>query len=139
MQEGEERFGEPVHSYVYVPRSMLRLAEPKEALAVSTPSTSVLSGQTDHFRVYYDRQLGADGPTFADAILRSCESDYATLQAYFHGVTPNQLPFNIRLTTDSTGASHASCDATTLYIGAYSAPGAGTGFLRSLVIAEADE
>jgi len=140
VHEVEERFDSPVHSHVYVPRSMLKWAEPKEATAISVPSSSMLYGATEHFRVYYDRQLGTDGPRIADAILKSCEDDYTTLQNFFNGPVPSDfLPFKIRLTADSTGASHASCNATILYIGAYSGPGVDISFIRSLVIAEEDE
>jgi len=139
VHEVEERFDPPIHSHVYIPRSMFRLAEPKEALALTTSTTSILYGHTDHFKVYYDHQLGADGPKIADAILKSCEADYATLQGIFNSVEPKKLPFKIRLTTDSTGASHAGCDATTLYVGAHSGQGVNISFIRSLVIAEEDE
>jgi hypothetical protein len=102
-------------------------------------------GSTAHFNVFYDSTLGTDGITISDAILQVCEADFVTLQGYFGGLTPGGLPFNIHVTTGSSGASHATCAATTLSVGALtdrSAAGvnmAYIAFMRSLVIAEEDE
>ncbi len=140
VHEVEEQFDTPIPGCVCIARPMFALAEPRQAVAVATSTSSILYGHTDHFRVYYDKQLGTDGPKIASAMLKSCENDYATLQGIFSGPIPDQqLPFRIRLTTDSTGAYHESCEATTIFVGAYSGPGMDMGFIRSLVIAEEDE
>ena len=65
-------------------------------------------GSTDHFVVSYDPALGQDGVTLADAILARCESDYSTLQGYFGGVTPPDLPFRVQVTTDDSGGRHVT-------------------------------
>lgn len=133
-----EKFPQPEHRHVYIPEAMhgwkVEQASPVKAVA-----TSLLYGKTTHFQVYYDHHLGTDGPVIADAVLKSCEDDYTRLQEYFGGVTPASLPFKIRLTTDSRGASHATCAATTINIGCNSGPRGDLGFIRSLVIAEEDE
>ena len=94
------------------------------------------SQQTLHFGVSFDTGLGQQGQQIADALLQTCEQDYATLQSYFGGITPGNLPFEILVTSGSDGASHATCQATALSIGAQSGP---VEFMRSLVIAEEDE
>jgi hypothetical protein len=51
----------------------------------------VLKGSTANFKVQYDDQLvthGIDGPALADAELARCEADFATLSAWFGGITP---------------------------------------------------
>jgi hypothetical protein len=92
--------------------------------------------QTAHFRVSVDPGLGSKGTQVADSLLKTCEQDFATLQGYFGGITPKSLPFHLIVTAGSDGASHATCLATGLSIGAHSGPLA---FMRSLVIAEEDE
>lgn len=92
--------------------------------------------QTAHFKVSVDPGLGHAGSAIADELLKTCEQDYATLQGYFGGITPKLLPFHLIVTAGSDGASHATCRATALSIGAKSGP---VPFMRSLVIAEEDE
>jgi hypothetical protein len=92
--------------------------------------------QTAHFKVSVDPGLGAAGTQIANALLQTCEQDYATLQGFFGGITPAALPFHLIVTAGSDGASHATCEATALSIGANSGP---LEFMRSLVIAEEDE
>lgn len=92
--------------------------------------------QTPHFKVSVDPGLGHVGTQIASSLLQMCEHDYATLQGFFGGITPAALPFQLIVTAGADGASHASCQSTTLSIGARSGP---VGFMRSLVIAEEDE
>jgi hypothetical protein len=122
----------PERQHVFVQRGKSEVIHPEDSLQAHTK-------QTAHFRVSYASTLGNDGITIADAILARCEQDYTTLQGYFGGITPGSIPFHIRVTTGNTGASHATCQATGLSIGARSAPGVDTAFMRQLVIAEADE
>jgi len=122
----------PGQHHVFLRRGRSEVTHPEESLQTH-------SAQTAHFRVSYASSLGSAGKTIADAIIATCEQDYATPQEYFGGITPASLPFQIGVTTGSTGASHATCLATGLSIGAGSAPGVNTAFMRQLVIAEEDE
>jgi hypothetical protein len=94
-------------------------------------------GNTDHFDVSYVTGLGKTGAALANAILQNCERDYATLQQVFGGITPHRLPFVVQITQDATGASHSSCMGTDISIGGKS--GAAVDFIRSLLVAKADE
>jgi hypothetical protein len=111
-----------------------RLAE-----VAAVPAALTNRGSTTHFTVSYDNSLGNDGPTIADAVLAVCEADYFTLQGYFGSIIPGNLPFTVNILPGNFGASHANCAATTLSIGAQSAPRVNIPFIRSLVIAEEDE
>lgn len=94
-------------------------------------------GSTTNFNVYYENALGANGPTLADAVLATCEQDYASLQGFFGNITPGSLPFNVYVVTGNFGAYHASCDATELHCAAFN--GDNADLVRMLVVAEADE
>ena len=94
---------------------------------------------TAHFVITFSRSLGADGPAVAQRIAAACEADYSRLQEIFGGITPAHLPFRIRLTPGSSGASHASCLATELLVGVRSAPRGDPDFVNALVVAEEDE
>jgi hypothetical protein len=94
---------------------------------------------TPHFVITYSSSLGADGSRFAQLVAGVCEGDYTKLQAYFGGITPASLPFQVRLTPGRNGASHATCQATALMIGARSAPAGDQDFINALVVAEEDE
>src|SRR5271165_4318638 len=111
---------------------------PRGVKIVAHPITSLKKHprQTDHFQVSVDSGLGSAGATIADALLQTCEQDFATLQTDFGGITPASLPFHLIVTSGNQGASHATCAATALSIGAKSGP---EPFMRSLVIAEEDE
>src|SRR5260370_27442100 len=136
----KERFFKPsAKNHVYVPSTKPQAAKDEVKVSAARDQlSSIVQGSTEHFQVCYERDLGGDGAIIADASLSVCERDYATLQGYFGGVTPPNLPFVVLLTADDTGASHDGCDATTLYIGARSG-GGNIDFIRSLVIAEEDE
>jgi hypothetical protein len=96
-------------------------------------------GSTAHFVVFYDSALGNAGASAADAVLGKCEADFNTLRSWFSNTTPGSLPFNVYITTDTNGASHASCSATTLYLGAKSTNPINNSFVLQLLIAEEDE
>jgi hypothetical protein len=100
-------------------------------------STLTHAGATDHFDVSYLTKLGQEGASLAKAILQNCERDYTTLQADFSGITPGRLPFVVHITADNTGASHSSCLGTDISAGGKS--GGNIDFIRSLLVAEADE
>jgi hypothetical protein len=107
--------------------------------AVAEAAVPVQHGSTENFSISYDADLGEDGARLADAILEKCEPDFATLQRYFGGITPPNLPFKILVTTESGGAYHFGCAGTELYVGGRSASGASADFMLSLVVAEEDE
>ncbi|HET9402276.1 MAG TPA: hypothetical protein VFO34_15135 [Candidatus Acidoferrales bacterium] len=93
--------------------------------------------RTPHFIITYDQSLGQVGQNLCDAVLANCERDFATLQDWFGGITPGNLPFTIRIQAGSNGASHAGCSATELFCDDF---GGNNGDLENmLVVAEADE
>ena len=94
-------------------------------------------GVTDHFRVSCLTSLGTKGQTLATALLATCEKDFGTLQNAFGGITPKQMPFVVEVTADDSGASHSSCLGTDIAVGGNS--GVAQDFIRSLLVAEADE
>ncbi len=116
-------------AHVFVPRGKHQVVHPSAEFRAHPQ-------QTPHFKVSVDPGLGQKGQQVANALLQTCEQDYATLQAFFGGITPGALPFHLIVTSGSDGASHATCHATALSIGAHSGP---LEFMRSLVIAEEDE
>src|SRR5262249_55771637 len=77
------------------------------------------------------------GAALAQAILQNCERDYTTLQQVFGGLTPQRMPFVVQITGGATGASHSSCMGTDIAVGGKS--GRDVDFIRSLLVAEADE
>jgi hypothetical protein len=115
--------------HVFSPRGAQEVAHPVVKLKVHPK-------QTAHFQVSVDTGLGQAGTDVANALLQTCEQDFATLQGYFGGITPKLIPFHLIVTSGNSGASHATCKATALSIGAKSGP---IEFMRSLVIAEEDE
>ncbi len=106
-------------------------------LGMHQKSSVTHAGKTTHFDVSYLAKLGQHGADLAQAILQNCERDYTTLQQVFSGITPQQLPFIVQITDDSTGASHSSCLGTDIAVGGKS--GGNVDFIRSLLVAEADE
>ena len=126
----------PSTGHVFAPND--KTPAPAPPPASDGPAADTPAGSTTHFSVSYDPSLGANGLTVANAILATCEADYNALRFWFN-VTPPGLPFQIHVVPGSGGASHASCAATSLSIQANSGPGVDIPFLRSLVVAEADE
>jgi len=82
-----------------------------------------LQGQTEHFAVYVDPALGADGRQDAQAVLANCEADYATVSGYFGGIDAG--PFAVILFTNPNGAYHMTCAATDLFCDATANPANG--------------
>ncbi len=93
-----------------------------------------LRGSTANFNVHYENALGDVGATLADGVLASCEAEYAQLQAWFGGLTPPGLPFEIYVVTGDFGAYHATCAATEFHCAA--ADGTNVDLVRMLVVAE---
>jgi hypothetical protein len=105
-----------------------------DQLGFDYPAT--LRGSTAHFNVYYDPSLGGNGPTIADAVLASCEWEYSTLQAYFDGLTPPVLPFNVIIVSGIGGAYHYGCGAVDLYCDGDTSATPDVNHTRMLVVAE---
>lgn len=109
----------------------------RPAMGMARKSTVTHAGKTAHFDISYLTRLGKKGAALAQAILQNCERDYGTLQQIFGGLTPARLPFVVQITAGSTGASHSSCLGTDISVGGSS--GSAVDFIRSLLVAEADE
>lgn len=105
--------------------------------ALNSPATFTQRGSTTHFVVSYDSSLGQNGQNLADAVLATCERDFATLQGWFNGVNPGGMPFQIMIQPGSSGASHASCTSTELFCDAFG--GTNGDLVRMLVVSEEDE
>ncbi|HEY5183716.1 MAG TPA: hypothetical protein VIM19_02160 [Actinomycetes bacterium] len=93
-----------------------------------------LGGSTTHFKVYYENALGSNGPVLADAVLASCEVEYAQLRGWFGEVTPGALPFTVYVVTGTFGAYHANCTATEEHCAAFD--GTDANLVRMLQVAE---
>jgi|SRR6266568_298978 len=79
-----------------------------------------LEGQTEHFSVYVDPALGADGRQDARGVLKTCEGDYMKVAGYFGGLAAG--PFNVILFANPGGAYHQTCAATDLFCDARTHP-----------------
>lgn len=119
------------------------LVKPGQAIPAGAPRMAAdggpytLRGNTTNFQVSYEDALGADGPVLADAVLATCEADYASLRTWFGGLIPGGLPFTVFVVTGTFGAYHASCAATELHVAA--SDGTNADLVRMLMVAEADE
>ena len=82
-----------------------------------------LQGQTQHFAVYVDPALGADGRQDAQVVLAKCETDYAAVSGYFGGIPAG--PFAVILFSNPNGAYHMTCAATDLFCDATANPSNG--------------
>jgi hypothetical protein len=112
-------------------------ASPQEAAAAVADETYTQQGATANFVVFYAASLGDNGPSLADAVLATCERDYAQLQTWFGNIAIANLPFNVFIKPGSGGASHATCADTSMFCDAFT--GTDADLVRSLVVAEADE
>jgi hypothetical protein len=105
--------------------------------AVKDPGTlkvpANLQGGTQHFAVYVDPALGADGKQDAQGVLARCETDYATVSGYFGGLSAG--PFAVILFSNPNGAYHMTCAATELFCDAATSPANGD-FSEFLNVAE---
>jgi len=90
-------------------------------------STQNPVGTTAHFVVYSDGS--ADGNASAQAILQSCEADFAAIAGFFGGISlpPGQegddqtnprtaTPLHVLMDPNAGGAYHYGCNATDLYV-----------------------
>jgi hypothetical protein len=76
----------------------------------------ILAGGTPNFTVSYDDSITvangyqASGLAFAQAVLATCENDFAIFSNLFGGIMPAaaSLPFEVSLVPGPGGASHPS-------------------------------
>ena len=83
---------------------------------VPEPPNYTLTAHTGNFYFYSKASLGTVGATVATTLAKRCEEDYSTLQNWF-GVTPGELPFQVYVVDDVSGAMHYGCANTEIYIG----------------------
>ncbi|MBV8067311.1 MAG: hypothetical protein JO113_04985, partial [Candidatus Eremiobacteraeota bacterium] len=103
-----------------------------------------MEGATQHFQIYYDNSLGANGFNLASDVLDQCEAGYFAMTNWF-GVEPPTsgfpgytLPFQVHIKPGSSGGSHGpGCNATGLNIDAFN--GTDGRLANAIVVAEASE
>lgn len=88
------------------------------------------AGQTPNFIVYSDGTPSGDAA--AQAMLRSAEADYATVQQWFGGLTPPSLPFSVYADPNAGGAYHITCAGTDVHV--LSDPALAPGFLTAEIV-----
>jgi len=119
------------------PRVFAHSSAGPQAAAAAVGDVFTQRGVTENFVVSYAASLGDNGPTLADAVLATCEADFARLQDWFGNIPIAGLPFNVFIQSGRNGASHATCADTGLFCDAFT--GTDADLVRSLVVAEADE
>jgi len=97
------------------------------------PPNYTLIAHTGHFYLYSKTCLGTVGTTIAANLAKHCETDYGTLKNWF-GVTPGELPFQVYVGDDVSGALHYGCADTEIYMGVIPG-GAISGGVYSLLLA----
>lgn len=118
-------------------RVTVHRGHPTAIMGMHKQSKLTHAGNTPHFDVWYVTTLGQKGAALAQALLQNCEQDYTTLQQVFCDLTPHRMPFVVQVNSGTTGASHSSCMGTDIAVGGKS--GSDVDFIRSLLVAEADE
>ncbi len=114
------------------PRVFMPL-KPVAVGAVGFDFPATLHGSTEHFRVYIDPSLGAEGGALADGVIARCEHDYQVIAGYFGAQAG---PFNVIVARLPTGgAYHYGCGATDFYCDAGPLPSDGR-FPEFLNVAE---
>jgi hypothetical protein len=124
---------QPVNLRVLVPSTNKARQAPA---AVPLAPQLTLAGSTTHFKIFFDNSLGTFGQTLANAMLATCEQDYARLKEYF-AVDPDNLPFTVQIvpvTPGHGGGSHSGT-AVTVNVGTGASDDQG----RFILLAEVDE
>jgi len=120
-----------------------RVGEPEVgAKKVGFDVSATFRNQTEHFKVYYDEDLGGTlGPMIADAILSACESDLANLADIFGSVPLPNLPFSAIAVpwSKASGAYHYGCDGTEIYCGVYPDASVQVPLVQGVLVAEVVE
>jgi hypothetical protein len=114
------------------------LVLPGQALTEAAPAALgpyTKRGNTANFDVYFDNSLGINGQGLADAVLSSCEQDFAQLRNWFGGINAGR--FAVYIDPGTFGAYHANCAATELHCAAFS--GTNGALVNMLNVAEVDE
>ena len=88
------------------------------------------AGQTQNFVVFTDGT--ASGDAAAQAMLNSCEADYAATQSWFGGLTPPNLPMYVYADPNAGGAYHITCAGTDIHV--LSDPNLAPGFLTAEIV-----
>jgi hypothetical protein len=109
-----------------VPKDALRAHRPRHHAAVG----EARAGQTANFVVFTDGTPGGDAA--AQAMLSSCEADYAATQQWFQGLTPPSLPFYVYADPNAGGAYHVTCAGTDIHV--LSDPALAPGFLTAEIV-----
>src|SRR6202521_5521551 len=91
------------------PRVFAHSSAGPQAAAAAVGDVFTQRGVTENFVVSYAASLGDNGPTLADAVLATCEADFARLQDWFGNIPIAGLPFNVFIQSGRNGASHATC------------------------------
>jgi hypothetical protein len=107
------------------------------AMAMLAAASVTAAGNTAHFNIFYESNLGQQGADLAQAVLQNCERDFAYLQQIFGGLTPQGMPFVVHVTSGNGGASHMGCLGTAISLGGNT--DGGVDFIRSLLVMEVDE
>src|SRR5260370_4048402 len=94
------------------------IADPGQLIAPAN-----LQGRTQHFAVYADPALGADGQLDANEVLAKCDAGYAAVSGHFGALSAG--PFNVVLFSNPNGAFHATCAATVHFCDAAAGPANG--------------
>jgi hypothetical protein len=118
-------------------RVTVHRAHPTAIMGMHKHSKLTHAGNTPRFDVWYVTTMGKKGAALAQAIPQNYEQDYTMLQQVFGNLTPQRMPFVVQVNSGATGASHSSCMGTDIAIGGNS--GSDVNFVRSLLVAEADE
>jgi hypothetical protein len=88
------------------------------------------AGRTPHFIVYTDGSPA--GSEAANAISDTCEADLAHIRAWFGGISPTELPFEVHIDPDAVGAYHPSCRDPDIHVVAD--PDRAPGYVAALLV-----
>jgi len=109
-------FGSPPQGRVFIRPGA---AVPKDALQAhrvrhQPAAGEAKAGQTANFVIFTDGTRS--GEAAAQAMLNSCEADYAATQQWFGGLTPPNLPFYVYADPNAGGAYHLTCAGTDVHV-----------------------
>lgn len=88
------------------------------------------AGQTQNFVIFSDGTPSGDAA--AQAMLNSCEADFAATQTWFGGLTPPNLPMYVYADPNAGGAYHMTCAGTDIHV--LSDPNLAPGFLTAEIV-----
>jgi hypothetical protein len=126
---------QPIRVFAKEPGAQIAIM-PAAVPTVGFDLSVTLRGETAHFSVYFDSNMGQAGQQIADGVLASCENEYDTLSNVFGGVSVDHM--NILISDTVRGGYHYGCSGTDLYVGAETSP-VNIDFTRLIVVAEDTE